>query len=155
MKFVTTLTLAIVAVCLASHGVEAASDLSLAPDLSFSSDSSSNFPIQGKNLGDATVATDRATILFFGTAHCWNTNREAERLVSLYPKYRDKIDFVIVNLDHPSDAQRTLIARYYRGYIPTIAVIDSHGEVIYNEAGETAGTRGDASHLASLLDSAN
>src|SRR6202142_995997 len=77
----------------------AASDLHLAPDLSFTDDSSANFPIAGNSIGDTTLAGDRATIMFFGTAHCWNTNREAERLVALYPKYREQIDFVIVDVN--------------------------------------------------------
>ena len=136
------------------HSARAASDLNLAPDLSFTDDSSSNFPIAGNSIGDATVAGDRATIMFFGTAHCWNTNREAERLVALYPKYRDKIDFVIVDVNHPSASQQPLIVKYYRGYIPTITVIDRKGEVIYNRAGETASTRGDTSKLEALLNSA-
>ena len=95
-----------------------ASDLQLAPDLSFTDDSSANFPIAGNSIGDAKVASDRATIMFFGTAHCWNTNREAERLVALYPKYRDKIDFVIVDLDNPSPSQRLLVAKYYQARFP-------------------------------------
>ena len=33
-----------------------ATDLKLAPDLSFSDDSSSNFPIEGKNLSDGSIA---------------------------------------------------------------------------------------------------
>src|SRR5271169_3445505 len=96
------------------HSARAASDLKLAPNLSFTDDSSSNFPIAGDSIGNATVGSERATIMFFGTAHCWNTNREAERLVALYPKYRDKIDFVIVDVEHPSLSQRALIAKYYR-----------------------------------------
>src|SRR5690348_4280355 len=102
-----------------------ATDLKLAPDLSFTDDSSPNFPIEGKNLSDGAIAADHATVIFFGTANCWNTAREAERLVHLYPRYKDKIHFVVVDLRNPSLAQRTLIAKYYDGYIPTIAVIDS------------------------------
>ncbi len=132
----------------------AASDLHLAPDLSFTDDSSANFPIAGNSIGDTTLAGDRATIMFFGTAHCWNTNREAERLVALYPKYREQIDFVIVDVNNPSASQQPLIAKYYRGFIPTITVIDRKGEVIYNRAGETASTRGDTSKLEALLNSA-
>ena len=132
----------------------AASDLRLAPDLSFSDDSSPNFPIDGKNLSDGSIAADHATVIFFGTANCWNTAREAERLVQLYPRYKDKIRFVVVDLRNPSIAQRALIARYYRGYIPTIAVIDSSGNVLYDRAGETASQRGDSSNLQKLLDSA-
>jgi len=131
-----------------------ASDLKLAPDLSFTDDSSPNFPIQGKNLSDGSVAGDHATVIFFGTANCWNTAREAERLVALYPQYKNKVHFVVVDLRSPSLAQQPLIARYYRGYIPTIAVIDSNGNVLYDRAGETASQRGDTSGLQKLLDSA-
>jgi hypothetical protein len=131
-----------------------ATDLKLAPDLSFSDDSSSNFPIAGKNLSDGSIASDHATVIFFGTANCWNTAREAERLVNLYPQYKDKIHFVVVDLRSPSLAQQPLINRYYHGYIPTIAVIDSKGNVLYDRAGETASERGDTSNLQKLLDSA-
>jgi hypothetical protein len=131
-----------------------ATDLKLAPDLSFSDDSSPNFPIAGKNLSDGSLAADHATVIFFGTANCWNTAREAERLVQLYPRYKDKIQFVVVDLRKPSLAQQTLIAKYYNGYIPTIAVIDSTGKVLYDRAGETASERGDTSNLQKLLDSA-
>jgi hypothetical protein len=149
------LVVAIALGCLSGERALAADDLRLAPSLSFTDDSSSNFPIDGKDLTNGTAATDRATIIFFGTAHCWNTNREAERLVSVYPKYRGKIDFIIVDLDRPSSEQRDLIARYYRGYIPTVAILDSHGHVVYDRAGETASERGDASELESLLNSAH
>jgi hypothetical protein len=132
-----------------------ATDLKLAPDLSFTDDSSPNFPIAGKNLSDGSLAADHATVIFFGTANCWNTAREAERLVELYPRYKDKIRFVVVDLRNPSLAQRGLIARYYHGYIPTIAVIDSTGNVLYDRAGETASERGDTSNLQKLLDSAH
>lgn len=131
-----------------------ATDLKLAPDLSFSDDSSSNFPIEGKDLSDGSIASDHATVIFFGTANCWNTAREAERLVQLYPQYKDKIHFVVVDLRSPSLAQSALIARYYHGYIPTIAVIDSSGKILYDRAGETASERGDTSNLQKLLDSA-
>ena len=131
-----------------------ASDLKLAPGLSFTDDSSPNFPIEGKNLSDGSVAGDHATVIFFGTANCWNTAREAERLVALYPQYKNKVHFVVVDLRSPSLAQQPLIARYYRGYIPTIAVIDSNGNVLYDRAGETASQRGDTSGLQKLLDSA-
>jgi len=149
--FASLTLLAVMAFAASAH---AASDLQLAPALSFTDDSSSNFPIAGRSIGDASVASDRATIMFFGTAHCWNTNREAERLVALYPKYKNKIDFVIVDLDHATAAQQPLIARYYHGAIPTIAVVDSKGNVLYDEAGETASKRGDTSRLQALLDSA-
>src|SRR6202790_4147901 len=75
-----------------------ATDLRLAPELSFSDDSSPNFPIEGKNLSDGAVATDHATVIFFGTANCWNTAREAERLAQLYPRYKHEMNLVFVSL---------------------------------------------------------
>jgi hypothetical protein len=133
--------------------VQAGSDLRLAPDLSFDDDSSPNFPIQGRNLSDGQGHTGEATIIFFGTSNCWNTAREAERLVKLYPQFRNRVHFVVVDLRNVAPAQKVLVSRYYRGYIPTITAIDSAGHVIYNRAGETATTRGDTSNLQRLLDS--
>ncbi len=150
----TLFAVAIALVCVSANHAFAADDLKLAPSLSFSDDSSSNFPIDGKSLADGAAASDRATIIFFGTAHCWNTNREAERLVSIYPKYRGKIDFIVVDLNNPSRAQRALIASYYHGYIPTIAILDRHGHVVYDRAGETASGRGDTTSLEALINSA-
>jgi hypothetical protein len=132
----------------------AADALRLAPGLSFTDDSSAPFPIEGDHLDDATTGDGRATVLFFGTGHCWNTNREAERLVALYPKYRDRVRFVVVDLDHPSAAQQPLVARYYQGAIPTVVVLAPDGGVLYARAGETARQRGDAAALDRLLGAA-
>jgi hypothetical protein len=132
----------------------AASDLMLAPNLSFTDDSSPNFPIEGKDLADATVARGLPTVIFFGTSNCWNTAREAERLVALYPRYRERVHFVVVDLKHASPAQQRLADQYYRGYIPTLAIFDKSGRVIYDYAGETASRRGDTEHLQELIDSA-
>jgi hypothetical protein len=134
-------------------GARAASDLGLAPNLSFDSDSSPNFPIQGRNLSDGLTRKGEAALIFFGTSNCWNTAREAERLVKLYPQYRNRLHFVVVDLRNVAPAQRPLVARYYHGYIPTVTAISSSGDVIYNRAGETATNRGDTSNLQRLLDS--
>jgi hypothetical protein len=142
-----------IAMAFAGGSARAASSLALAPNLSFTDDSSPNFPITGANLSDGVVP-GHATVIFFGTSNCWNTAREAERLVKLYPQYRGRMDFVIVDLNHISAEQRTLVTHYYRGAIPTIAVIDSIGKAIYDEAGETAGARGNVTNLQKLLDSA-
>jgi hypothetical protein len=131
---------------------QAASDLKMAPKLSFDDDSSPNFPIQGRKLSDGLGRTGEATVIFFGTSNCWNTAREAERLVNLYPQFQNRIHFVIVDLRNVAPAQQPLVSHYYHGYIPTIAAINSGGKVIYNRAGETATIRGDTSNLQRLLD---
>jgi hypothetical protein len=135
----------------AEPGPGGAVNLSLAPNLSFTDDSSSAFPIRGENLPDGKIATDRPTAIFFGTSHCWNTNREAERFVALYGKHREDARFLVVDLENPSADQRNLIARFYRGAIPTLAFLDRRGEVVYDRAGETARERGDASVLEGVL----
>jgi hypothetical protein len=128
--------------------------LRLAPELSFTDDSSENFPIRGDHLDEGESALGQATVMFFGTAHCWNTNREAERLVTLYPKYQDRMRFLVVDVDHPSPNQRRLLQTYYRGSIPTLVIVARDGTVLYAKAGETARQRGDVSTLDSLLSSA-
>ena len=131
----------------------AASDLRLAPNLSFNDDSGPNFPIRGHNLSDGLGRRGEATLIFFGRSNCWNTAREAERLVKLYPQFRNRLHFVIVDLRNVAPAQQPLVSHYYHGYIPTVTAISSDGNVIYNRAGETATVRGDTSNLHRLLDS--
>jgi hypothetical protein len=138
----------------APAGPGGATDLALAAGLSFTDDSSSAFPIRGKGLADGRIASDRPTAIFFGTAHCWNTNREAERFVAFYRKHRDAARFLVVDLERPSPDQAKLVARFYRGYIPTLAFLDRKGAVVYNRAGETARERGDVSALEEILERA-
>jgi len=135
----------------AGAGPGGARNLTLAPSLSFTDDSSSNFPIRGENLGDGKIASDRPTAIFFGTSHCWNTNREAERFVALSAKEKEAVRFVVVDLDHPSRDQKVLVSRFYRGYIPTLALLDASGKVVYNRSGETAARRCDTSGLEEIL----
>jgi hypothetical protein len=141
----------ITAACVPRAG--AASGLKLSPNLSCDDDSSPNYPIQGDNLSEGSIASGEATVIFFGTSNCWNTSREAERLVKLYPQFRNRIHFVIVDLNNVAPEQQGWVSQYYHGYIPTITAIDSKGTVIYDRAGETASTRGDTSNLQRLLDS--
>ena len=129
----------------------AAENLTLAHGLSFTDDSSNNFPIQGDHLGDAELGKGRAVVAFFGASNCWNTNREAERLVALYPKFRDRVSFIIVDVNHPSDAQRPLLKAHYQGSIPTLVVFAPDGTVLYARSGETADRRGDTSALDALI----
>jgi hypothetical protein len=106
-----------------------------------------------ENISEGSIASGEATVIFFGTSSCWNTSHEAERLVRLYPRFRNRIHFVIVDLNNVAPAQQALVSQYYHGYIPSITAIDSRGTLIYDRAGETASTRGDTSNLQRLLDS--
>ena len=135
----------------APAGPGGAMNLTLAPDLSFTDDSSSNFPIRGEALSDGRIASDRPTAIFFGTSHCWNTNREAERFVELYRRHAGEARFLVVDLDHPSPDQRALVSRFFEGSIPHVTFLDRRGQTVYNRAGETASERGDAAFLEEML----
>lgn len=138
-------------IIVARAGPGGARSLTLAPNLSFTDDSSSNFPIRGENLEDGKIASDRPTAIFFGTSHCWNTNREAERFVALAAREKDAVRFLVVDLDHPTREQKPLVSRFYRGYIPTLAFLDASGKTVYNRSGETASRRGDTAGLEEIL----
>lgn len=81
---------------------------------------------------------------------CYNSKRQARRTVELYGKYRDRVQFVVVDLDHRlSSSQKDLKKKYFKGYIPHVMVLDSAGQLLYNSAGEV-----DVSKISDLLDKA-
>ena len=44
---------------------------------------------------------------------------------------------MVVDLDKgPSPAQKELVKKYYRGYIPHVVVLDSAGNSLYDRSGE-------------------
>ena len=56
-----------------------------------------------------------------------------------YNKYRDRVHFVVVDLDlRRSPAQQELVKRYHNGYIPHVAVLDAGGKALYDADGEVA-----------------
>ena len=86
---------------------------------------------------DAGVAAGKpAYVIMYGEG-CYNSKRQARRTVSLYEKYKGRVQFVVIDLDHPlSPAQQLLQKKYYRGYIPHVVVLDGAGEALYNSSGE-------------------
>ena len=70
--------------------------------------------------------------------------------MNLYNKYKGRVQFVVIDLDHrQSAAQQELVKKYYTGYIPHVAVLDRSGNVIYNSAGEV-----EENTIETLLDKA-
>ena len=56
---------------------------------------------------------------------------------------------MIIDLDRKrSPAQRQLVEKYYRGYIPHVAILDSSGKAVYDSAGEV-----DEWRISKILDS--
>ena len=127
----------------------AGENLQLNPKLDYTSDSQDGPLITGERMDDGVSAGKPAYILLYGEG-CYNSKRQARRTVSLYEKYKGRVQFVIVDLDHPlSDAQQGLQEKYYRGYIPHLVVLNAAGAVLYNASGEM-----DETAISGLLDRA-
>jgi hypothetical protein len=58
------------------------------------------------------------------------------------------------DLNAVSPSQRPLVSAYYRGSIPTLALFNFRGELLYDGAGETAIPRANSAALETLLRSA-
>jgi len=125
----------------------AADNLKLNPHLDYSSDSQDGPLITGDSMDAGPVAGKPTYVIMYGEG-CYNSKRQARRTVSLYEKYKGRVQFVVIDLDHAlSPAQQQLEKKYYRGYIPHVVVLDASGTAVYNSSGEV-----DESVIAGLLD---
>jgi hypothetical protein len=130
-------------------GARAGENLRINPRLDYSSDSQDGPLITGDHMDEGAVAGRPNYVFIYGEGW-FNSKRQARRSVNLYEKYRGRVNFVIVNLDHKrSPAQQELVRKYYKGYIPHVVVLDRSGNAIYNQSGEV-----EESTIVRLLDSA-
>lgn len=114
----------------------AADNLKLNQHLDYTSDRHDGMLIDGDRLEDGLVPGKPTYAVFYGEA-CFNSKRQARRTVELYDKYKGKVQFVVVDLDRAqSAAQRELVKKYYKGYIPHVIVLDRDGKAAYNSSGE-------------------
>jgi thiol-disulfide isomerase/thioredoxin len=121
------------AMALPAHAAE---NLKLNQHLDYSSDSQDGPLITGDHLEDGAVSGKPAYAIFYGEG-CFNSKRQARRTVELYEKYKDKVQFVVIDLDRPrSPAQEELVKKFYRGSIPHVVVLNRDGKTSYNAAGE-------------------
>jgi len=140
---------AAIAILILVAGVQAGENLRLNSHLDYSSDSEDGPLITGDRMNEGAVSGKPNYIIIYGEG-CFNSKRQARRTVSLYEKYKDRVNFVVVDLDQKrSPAQQQLVKEYYQGYIPHVVVVDKAGKAVYNSSGEV-----DESSLSSLLDRA-
>jgi hypothetical protein len=119
----------------------AADNLRLNQHLDYSSDSHDGPLITGDHLSEGVIVGKPAYIIIYGEG-CFNSKRQARRTVELYAKYRDKVQFVVVDLDQKlTGPQEELVTRFYRGYIPHVVVLDRDGRPLYNSSGEVEETK--------------
>jgi thiol:disulfide interchange protein len=127
----------------------AADNLRLNAHLDYSSDSQDGPLITGDHMDQGVAAGKPNYVIFYGEG-CYNSKHQARRTVSLYEKYKGRVQFVIVDLDRAqSPAQQALMKKYYRGAIPHVTILDSSGNAVYDQAGEAS-----QASLSRILDSA-
>jgi len=125
----------------------AAENLRLNQRLDYSSDSHDGPLITGDKMTDGAVAGKPNYLIIYGEG-CFNSKRQARRTVSLYEKYKGRVNFVVIDLDQKhSREQDELQSKYYRGYIPHVVVLDAKGDPAYNQSGEV-----DEAVISGLLD---
>jgi len=116
----------------------AGENLKLNPHLDYTSDSQDGPLITGDSMDAGLIPGKPAYIILYGEG-CYNSKHQARRTVSLYEKYKGRVQFVIIDLDHPlSSEQQQLQKKYYRGYIPHVVVLDRSGAALYNSSGEVS-----------------
>ena len=119
-----------------TFSLSASENLRLNPRLDYSSDSLDGPLITGDHMDEAAVVGKPNYIIFYGEG-CFNSKRQARRTVSLYQKYKGRVQFVVIDLDvKRTPEQQELVKSYYRGYIPHVTVLDASGKPIYNSSGE-------------------
>jgi hypothetical protein len=127
----------------------AGEDLKLNPKLDYTSDSQDGPLITGNSMDAGYVAGKPAYVIMYGEG-CFNSKRQARRTMGLYEKYKGRVQFVIVDLDHQlSPEQQELKKKYFRGYIPHVVVVGAAGSALYNSSGEV-----DDAVISGLLDKA-
>lgn len=132
--------LILVFVLLSSFGF-AIDNLKLNPKLDYASDSLDGPLITGDDSSSGFVAGKPNYVFIYGEG-CFNSKRQARRTVELYNKYRDRVHFVVVDLDVPrSPEQQKLVKQFYKGYIPHVVVLNARGDSLYNQSGEVDSER--------------
>ena len=127
----------------------AGENLRLNSKLDYTSDSQDGPLITGDRMEEGVAQGKPAYVILYGEG-CYNSKRQARRTVSLYEKYKARVQFVVVDLDHSlSPAQEELRKKYYKGYIPHVVVLDASGAALYNSSGEV-----DEGQISGFLDKA-
>src|SRR5262249_47467109 len=127
----------------------AADNLKLNPRLDYQTDSQDGPLITGDHMDQATVTGKPSYVIIYAET-CFNSKRQARRTVSLYEKYKGRVQFVVLDLDlKRTPEQQKLIDRFYKGYIPHVVLLGKNGEVLYDQAGEV-----EEASLQKILDQA-
>ncbi len=133
-----------------SNNLVAGTDLKLNPKLRYGSDSNDGPLITGKDLDYAKLSTQKPSHIIFHHRECCNSKRQAKRTVELYDKFKEKVNFIVIDLDEVRNKDQVGLKRkYYTHYIPHVTILNKNGKVIYDRAGEVSTDK-----LSDILESA-
>jgi len=120
-----------------SNNLVAGTDLKINSKLRYSSDSNDGPLITGKDLDKANLSSEKPSHIIFYHRECYNSKRQAKRTVELYDKFKEKVNFVVIDLDEiRNNDQVKLKRKYYTRYIPHVTILNKNGKVLYDRAGE-------------------
>ena len=116
----------------------AADNLVLNPSLDYSDHNRKQGPlITGDHMDDGPVKGMPNYMFFYGEK-CYNSKRQARATVRLYEKYKDRVHFVILDLDKPQTPEQKLVKnKYFIGWIPHTTILDKNGNVVFDYSGDT------------------
>jgi hypothetical protein len=124
---------------LIGNNLTAGTDLKINPKLRYSSDSNDGPLITGRDLDDAKLSAEKPTHVILYHRQCYNSKRQAKRTVELYDKFKEKVNFIVIDLDEISSRDQVgLKQKYYTNYIPHVTIINKEGKVVYDRAGEVS-----------------
>ena len=118
--------------------LQAADNLVLNPNLDYSDHNKKQGPLITGNHIDDGLAEGVPNYIFFYGEKCYNSKRQARLTVHMYEKYKDRVHFVIVDLDKLSSPEQKLLRnRYFVGWIPHTTILDNQGHVVFDYTGDT------------------
>jgi len=119
--------------------LKAAENLAINPKLDYSDHNKSQGPlITGEHMEDG-AEKGMPNYIFFYMEKCYNAKRQALITVHLYEKYKDRVHFVVVDLNKQplSEPQKQLRQKYCFGLIPHETLLDKNGSAVFDYTGET------------------
>jgi len=114
-----------------------ADKLVLSPNLDYSDhNKNQGLLITGENMDDGFKKGTVNYIIFY-FEKCYNAKRQARVTVNMYEKYKERVHFVVIDLNLLlSPAQMKLARKYCSGKIPHTTILDGKGGLIFDYTGE-------------------
>jgi hypothetical protein len=120
-----------------SSSLRAAENLVLNAHLDFSDHNRrQGLLIKGDKMDDG-FKKGKVNYIIFYFEKCYNAKRQARVTVNMYDKYKERVHFVVIDLDLLlTPAQMKLARKYCSGKVPHTTILDGNGKLIFDYTGE-------------------